>query len=135
MEFQIVQAFPPNIADLAEVFPKAMSYGVVFAHVKSIYNPSGLKLGPEIVAHECVHLERQQKLGVANWYAHYLTDKEFRYHEEMLAHRAEYQKLCELSPNRHGKRGALKHVAKKLSSQLYMGMVSFERAKRDLEAA
>lgn len=131
---KIINSYPPNIQQILEVFPLANGGGVIFAYAPDIYVPSGNDLPPELLAHEAVHIERQLVIGVDNWWAQYLIDPEFRYHEELLAHRAEYQKLCELIPNRQGRRSKLKHVAKKLSAALYGKMITFDKAVEDLTA-
>lgn len=131
---KIIVSRPPNYADIREVFPMAANEGVIFAYAPNIYVPSGASLPPELIAHESVHIQRQLAIGVELWWEKYLTDLPFRYEEELLAHRAEYQALCELQPNRQGRRSNLKHVAKKLSAGLYNKMVSFDQACKDLTA-
>ena len=55
-----------------------------------IYNPSGKIIPPALIAHEEVHLKRQVMHGADIWWDHYLRDSAFRYHEELLAHVAEF---------------------------------------------
>lgn len=129
---KIIHTFPPNIAAIVKVFPMATNSGTIFAFGEFIYVPSGKELPPELMAHELVHCERQLKQGVDEWWAQYLVDPDFRYHEELLAHRAEYLKLCELYPTRHQRRYFLQHVAKKLAARLYGKMVTIQRASEDI---
>lgn len=131
---KIIQSRPPNYTEIREVFPMAANENTIFAYAPDIYVPSGRALPPELIAHESVHIERQLAMGVEKWWAMYLSSHEFRYEEELLAHRAEYQKLCEVRNNRQGRRSSLKSVAKRLSSSLYGQMITFEQAAKDLTA-
>lgn len=87
----IINERPPNFAMIRAAFPKADAGGVIFAYDGDIYNPDGRALPPELVAHENVHLARQRESGADWWWHKYLHDSEFRYHEELLAHAAEFK--------------------------------------------
>ncbi len=128
----IINTVPPNFVAIKAVFPQANEKTTVFAFGEFIYVPSGSDLAPEILEHELVHCERQLKQGVDEWWAQYLTDPEFRYEEELLAHRAELKKLCELYPNRRQRRYFIQHVAKKLSAQLYGRLRKTQECVEDL---
>lgn len=133
---QIIEEYPPNIDEVAAVYPMAKTRpDVIFSYGEAIYNPSGQNLPQEILAHEMVHCIRQLEHpdGVEGWWQQYLTDSEFCYIEELLAHKAEYASICERHPGRPMRRKALQHVAKKLSSALYGKLVTFEQAKRALK--
>lgn len=123
---------PPNFDAISRRFPGARGHGVIFAYAPYIYAPHHKPdaLPPELIAHESVHIERQERMGVERWWAAYLVNDQFRYVEELLAHRAEYQHLSTLS--RQVRRSALKDVAKKLTAPLYGRMVNIEDAMRDL---
>lgn len=131
---RIIADFPPNIAEILKVFPLANGGSTIFAYAPDIYAPSGRDLPPELLEHESIHIERQLIMGVEAWWAQYLTDPAFVYEEELLAHRAEYKKLCEMFPNRNSRRSALKHVARKLSASLYGKMITLAKAAEALEA-
>ena len=134
---KIIVNYPPNIDAIAQVFPMAKTRkDVIFAYGEAIYNPSGQDLPQEILAHEMVHCMRQldHEGGVAGWWQEYLTDSEFAYYEELLAHKAEYASIIERHPSRPMRRRALRHVAKKLASSLYGKLVTFEKAKKALTA-
>lgn len=126
---EIVIDRPPNFEAIAAVFPGARGDGIIFAYGTKIFNPSGTPLPPEIIQHELVHCERQVAQGVEVWWDQYLIDGDFRYEEELLAHRAEYQTLCARYPERKNRRRALEHVAKKLAAPLYGRMVTVNQAK------
>lgn len=134
---KIIQAFPPNFAAIHRVFPGASGEGVIFAYAPDIYSMYVTDIPPELIAHESVHIERQaaHPYGVEAWWYRYLYgEMEWRYNEELLAHRAEYQKLCEIAPTRHMRRAALKVIGRKLAAPLYGKMVTTDRAMKDIAA-
>lgn len=130
----IVKSRPPNFADIVKVFPIARKPTVIFAYAPNIYNPAGQVLHPSLLAHESVHIKRQAAVGVTQWWERYLSDKQFRFDEELLAHRAEFKSLeCESRTYRQ-REVALKTVAKKLAAPLYGRMVTTERAMEMIAA-
>ena len=82
--------------------------------------------------HEAVHGIRQKEFGVEDWWDRYIEDKAFRYHEEMLAHRAEYLSMIRDGSNRNMRRMALKQVAKRLASPLYGCGGGWKKAAADI---
>ena len=129
---KIYNTRPPNYAAILAVFPSAARDGVIFAYAPDIYAPGNPNLHPALVAHEAVHVERQEKIGVEAWWAQYLVDAEFRYNEELLAHRAEYETLIKGNPSRHIRRAALKMVGDRLAAQLYGGLRTRKQAMADI---
>ncbi len=97
----IIVERPPNFELILKAFPNADKPGVIFAYGANIYNPSGGNIPVALLHHEAVHQNRQQDLGPASdltsvngpekWWAQYISDAEFRYREELLAHVAEYK--------------------------------------------
>lgn len=130
---QIIKSLPPNFSDIVKVFPMARGVNVIFAHYPNIYT-RGHGLTPELVAHESVHLERQKEMGVKDWWAKYLSDPQFRYDEELLAHVAEYKHLCTMLSVAAKREKALKHVTNKLASGLYNHMVTPKMAREAIIA-
>ena len=130
---EIKSEYPPNIKAIAAKFPGARGHGVIFAYAPFIYAPHHRpsSIPPELLAHEEVHLVRQEMMGVEKWWNVYISSGQFRYVEELLAHRAEYQFLSGLS--RQVRRSALKQVAQKLAAPLYGRMVSVDMAARQLQ--
>lgn len=128
-----IKSLPPNFAEIVKVFPMARGNNTIFAYYPNIHVPSGRPLTHELVMHEGVHLERQREAGVEKWWQQYLTDPQFRFDEELLAHRAEYRELCRVLPIKAKRDKALKHVARKLASVLYNHMATPKAAKELLE--
>lgn len=133
---KIVEKYPPNIRAIKSMF--ALPVGVVFAYGDTIYNPSGEKLSEAIIAHEEVH-QGQQGEDVKGWWERYLVDAHFRFHQELQAHRKEYQVMLAHAPSRNFRRLALSHIAHKLSAPMYgvggAGLTTFKRARDLLRTA
>lgn len=132
---EIIEGRPPNYEDIRRVFPMAERKGTIFAFQGAIYtlDPSGITIPLE--KHESVHIARQglELDGCIEWWEKYLKDPQFRYDEELLAHRAEYMAARETLVNRQQKRQALKYIAKRLSSPLYGKMVTQKQAEKEIK--
>jgi hypothetical protein len=127
-----VHDLPPNFEQIRAAFPDADKPGVIFAYDGSIYNPSGGLIPPALIAHENVHLGRQISVGADFWWGEYLRDAEFRYHEELLAHAAEFRMLRYEDRNQGA--ALLMRTALRLVAPLYnyVPPVSLQQAMKDL---
>jgi hypothetical protein len=114
----IIHDRPPNFEQILASFPKADGPGILFAHGTNIYNPSGLVVPPALIAHEEVHLYRQRDAGPTRWWGQYLTDTDFRYNEELLAHVAEFKTL-KIGNDRNAGAALLMRTAMRLIAPLY----------------
>jgi hypothetical protein len=133
---KIIKGFPPNFAALKKTFGRLPS-NVVFSYGDTIYAPGGQKLHPSIIAHEEAHGRRQLALGVTAWWDRYITDPAFRFEEELIGHRAEWQHFKSQQvplPSATAQRNALDHMAKRLSGPLYGNIVGYEQAMREITA-
>lgn len=111
---------PPNFELILKAFPDASGPGVIFAYGEHIYNPSGNPIPGPLVAHEKVHQERQRGVygNPDEWWFKYINEPQFRYHEEMFAHVAEYRtQLPGLDRNDRAK--LLQSTARRLIAPLY----------------
>lgn len=111
------QAISPFILVSAEVYGNLISK-----------NPN-----PRYIAaleHEKKHVEREKELGFINFGIKYLFSPEFRFQEELLATKEgmKYFKQNKLDFD-------TSRSAKFMSSWLYLWMVPYERAKRELDRA
>jgi len=107
---------------------------ILYAWGTKIYNPMGVEIAPEMMAHEEIHGIRQRQQGnLTTWWLDYTNDPEFRLAEEIPAHQAEYQHIIAGATSRNYRRAALKHVAKKLAAPLYGQLISVEQAKKELK--
>lgn len=128
---KIIKSYPPNFREIVKVFPMARKPGVIFAYAPYIYAPPGavLPLTPHLEAHEAVHLERQQSIGVEMWWKTYLQNRQFRYEEELFAHIEEYRSMIKagLDPEK-----SLLTVATRLASPLYSCGGGIDKAAKDI---
>ena len=131
---KIITDRPPNYDAILKVFPFANRPQTIFAYAPDIYAPGGKKIPQAIIDHEYIHIMRQEEMGVEKWWELYLNDPEFRYVEELLAHRAEYRSLMAGATSRQHRRVILKETAKKLCSPLYGKMRTLPQAISDIQA-
>lgn len=127
---KVIKAFPPNFVQLSKHFPIKGKPGILYAYGDVLYNPSGVKVTPWIMAHEEVHGMRQQDEGMSlgEWWDSYINYDDFRLKEELLAHRAEWQTYKSVHDWSSGY--YLDTISTRLSSPLYGSLLSFEEAKR-----
>lgn len=100
----------------------AVTDKTVIAYDKVIYSNEFLPLHLE--THERRHLIRQQKQGVNEWVEKYLSDPDFRLHEEAIA----YREQLDFIKDRDKRHKLRMRCAKDLSSPLYGNIVSYEDA-------
>lgn len=149
MKQEIVIDVPPNFAELLRIFPEARQVGVIFSYGDKIYNPSGLPIPPQLLAHEAVHGERQLAYTLSEcdstqennhsteqWWKRYCEDVKFRFEEELVAHVAEVKAFNTTVPKPDRERRALylHRVAQRLSGPLYGRMITYMEARRKLQA-
>jgi hypothetical protein len=116
----VVDARPPNYDKIVAVLPGAAQPGVMFAYDGKVYFPGGKgPLTRELDAHERVHLDRQAKVGLTEWWNDYLASPVFRNYEEFLAHRAEYEMYCRRHLNPVKRAQYLRMIAGRMASPLY----------------
>lgn len=126
----IERAYPPNYDAIKVALPEsAKRFGVLYAYGSTIYNPDGVKVDKLLYAHECKHGEQHAGLPV-EWWKLYLALPEFRFDQELEAHRAEWEAFIGDSPNRHMRRVYLNQIAHRLASNLYGGLCTVGDAKR-----
>ena len=131
---EIVLDFPPIYSEIAAVFRIHECRDVVFSFGPRLYNPYGLTIATEILAHEAIHGVRQRTGDhVLDWWKRYMEEPKFRLAEEAQAHRAEYRWLLAHGARKQ-RRKALKQVAIKLASPLYGRLVNADKARRILKA-
>lgn len=146
---RVVQAQPPLIDEIDAVF-HVRGKPVLFAWGDRIFNPLGIPVPPELMAHEAVHGERQLGTAVAGtargedalrqWWHRYLTDPDFRLAEELPAHVAEFRSLCDQHRHKwHSERNMRRmlaaHVGRRLAAPLYGNLITETAAKRLILAA
>jgi len=105
---------------------------VCFAFGHTVYSLNRPVIHQTAAAHEMVHVSRQLygPVSLGPWWDRYLSDKDFRFAEEIPAHQAEYRRACELAANRNDRRKALTTISHKLAGKLYNSMTTIAEAKR-----
>lgn len=123
---QVLFEYPPNYEDICAHIPAVKRQpSIVFTYAPTIYSPAGVKLPPDLVVHEEVHIERQT--NPAEWWDRYLTDIEFRLNEELEAYRAQYVWALH-NYKRAYRRVLLWSMAKDLSGAMYGKIVTKQEA-------
>ena len=132
---EVVCDFPPIYSKLSEVFRLHERRDVVFSFGPKLFNPYGVFVPDEIIAHEAIHGARQGESlnDIHGWWKRYMADPTFRLVEEIHAHRAECQWLLEHNTRRR-RRAAIKQVAAKLAAPLYGSLVTPSQARKLLKA-
>jgi hypothetical protein len=126
---RVIFTNPPNFEAIAAVIPAARNKGVIFAYGNIIYNPSGGPVMPATLAHEAVHC-RQQGDDVDGWWERYLADTQFRFDQEVEAHREEWRCWMKTGTrNRAERRRAMAMLGARLAGPLYGRMVPFSVAR------
>jgi hypothetical protein len=131
---KIVKENPPNFEDIIKVLPAATQAGVIFAYDGVIYAPGDYDLPQWLIAHEEVHFAQQEFVGgAAIWWERYLADPEFRYAEEIVAHRTELRVFNACTKDREAK---VKHrlvCSVRLSSEQYGNIRTQGEVWKDLK--
>jgi hypothetical protein len=86
-----IRDVPPLFDEIDAVFG-VRGKPILFAWGDKIFNPAGVTIPQELIAHEAVHGKRQG--DVVGWWRRYLVDPEFRLAEELPAHVAEFKSIC-----------------------------------------
>jgi len=128
----IIHARPPNFSHIALAFPFADRPGVIFSWGEDIFNPSGVEIPGELLAHERAHGQRQLAPGMNPyfWWERYIEDPKFRLEEELAGHKAEYAAFKSHEHNARKRERMLGHIAEKFSSPLYGSMITQPHARR-----
>jgi len=123
---QVLYSLPPNYEDICSHIPAVRkNKAIVFVYAPNIYSPAGIELRPDLIAHEEVHVKRQD--DPAAWWEQYLVDKDFRLREELIAYQAQYKYMVE-HYDRAKRRGILLSIAKDLSGPMYGGIITKAQA-------
>ena len=118
---------PPVMDKLEKAFGVKWGGDVCVAYNDTIYHSKPLH--PSVIVHENVHLKRQGKDSDA-WYESYIRDNKFRFGEELLAYRMQYQYLKETMKDRNELARHWFRLAKDLSSPMYGSVISHREAMK-----
>lgn len=140
---EVVNEYPPNWDLIKVALPKATG-NALFCYGDTVYNPSKQEIQPDRMFHESVHKD-QQGDDVDGWYKRYLTDREFRFQQELEAYGKQFMVLKDGVERMadefraEGKRlgigknnvleAALDSMASALSGDAYGNLVDFGQAR------
>lgn len=130
---KVLLQHPPNIDEIDAAFGSRSKPGILYAYGDAIYNPSGAPLTPWLLAHELTHILNQAGDPDA-WWRKYIEDVEYRYNEELLAHRAEMRTRLQGVRDRNARIKLVMETAARLSNPLYKTGRGLLKAKKDLES-
>lgn len=125
---------PHNLAYLCGQKFDLTGKNPIWAYGDTIYNPGGFPISYDLVAHETVHGARQGD-DPEGWWVRYLEDPEFRFKEELVAYRAQYQFIKLTNKDRELVARALMNIARDLSGPMYGSICSFDEAVKAIRAA
>ena len=121
---KVSDQLPPNYSDIASTF-QLSGFNAVFTYGDTLYNPTGLEVSEDLMAHEEVHAKQQT--NPEEWWSRYLVDPEFRLSQELEAYKAQYKWFSDKP--RPERRWFLREFAKNLSSKLYGGIINKAQAE------
>lgn len=117
---KIENSFPPlTVVELIETLdPEYRSRkNIVTTYDGVLYNPSGGDIGPEIIAHEEVHIKQQTDFpgGPLEFVKEFVSNETFRFRQEVEAYKAQLEYEV-----KHG--AALYKVRRRLAAKLLNGV-------------
>ena len=116
---KIIEQDPPHPL-LLRIITAGMrpQYDTLFPWAPDIYNPSGLAIPPDIMIHEAAHIAQQGNNPEA-WWQRYITDKQFRFDQELKANREQYKFVCKVLKDRNDRARALRTIARNMAGEVY----------------
>lgn len=115
---KLIKDYPPNILAIDAHF-HTMGKPILYTYGDAIYNPLDIHVPNYLLAHETVHMMRQMKDGPEAWWTKYIEDQEYRYEEELAAHRVEFAVLADQLTDRNARAKLLMATAARLVAPLY----------------
>lgn len=106
-----------------------------WAYGDTIYNPGGIVIRPDILAHEEQHGVQQaaHEGGKDGWWKQYLSDPRFRLEQEADAYGVQYKWFCKRYKDRNERNRFLLMISAQLSGPLYQVAVSHIQARAMIE--
>lgn len=98
---------------------------IIFTYAPNIHTSDG-KISDDLYVHESTHL-KQQGDNPKSWWEKYLTDKNFRFSQELEAYQKQWE-YAKLKYSRTKQLRVLQHSARVLSSKIYGNIIKYEEA-------
>lgn len=129
--FRIVIGKPACFDRVSAAFGLQDKRGLIMTIGATCWNVDGWHMDEPLIAHEKLHSQRQLAYGDLDGYLDlYLTNPEFRFAEELLAHQEEWRCIKDTIPLRSARRERLWVAVDRLSSPMYGALVTRGEAKR-----
>lgn len=120
---KILKEYPPNIVKIRKAFP--INVNTVFTYGDTIYAPLiEFQIPTDLLVHEQTHAV-QQGADPEGWWDRYISDVKFRFNQEMVAYKNQYQYYCSMVPDRNRRHKFAVTLAHDFASPLYGGIVDF----------
>lgn len=119
---KIVIGYPKNWDKINEKF-KFKDEKFLLTLGDTLYNPSNIEIGKSYMVHEEFHSKRQLRMGLEKYIQKYLNDPLFRFVEELLAYRIQWNFI------KFHDGPSIDQLAKEFSSFTYGFDIDFETAK------
>jgi len=115
----IKQEYPPIYERAKEIFDIDDRF-TIYTYGEFLYNPAGITITNDLVAHESIHMEQQKAIGGADiWWDKYFIDEDFRFSQEAEAYHAQYAYYCMIQKDRNKQAKYLWKIAQYLSGPTY----------------
>lgn len=111
---KVVKDYPPNYETIRLALNLQGNKTRFFCYGDAIYSPDGTEPPEDVIYHEHIH-ELQQGKFPDNWWAQYLTNKDFRLKQEIEAYGAQYKVLKDAGIRGKGLQMVLTDLATSLS--------------------
>lgn len=132
---EIINDYPPNWEKIKKIFP-VDNAEVVMAYNGNIYNPFKLPLRDDLIFHEMVHIDQQDRakekgITIDQWWERYANNKESRIELEAQAYGKQIQFIRK---NQGEKRAvqALTAFSNYLSGPIYGSVITRPNAFKKL---
>lgn len=125
---RIIEEFPPNY-DLIDKSFNLKDKKPIFTYGDTIYNPHKIFISKDLIEHETIHSIRQ--INPSAWWTHYLQYPDFRFIEESIAYKHQYNYWCKEHKDRNDRAKFLHYLAAALSSSMYGYCCTYNQAKKE----
>lgn len=119
---------PPVYDECVRRFGVNWKRGVIFTYGNTIH--CRYKISVQKIAHEIIHIEQQNEMGVNQWWQKYFDDVEFRLSQELEAYQNEVEWVNSNIHNPKLKQKTLNEIVFDLSGPMYGNIISADEAKR-----
>lgn len=104
----------------------------VWTYGDTIYNPGGINMPEDLIAHESTHAVQQENYegGKDAWWKRYLIDADFRAEQEAQAYGVQYASFCSTNKDRNRRALFLNTIAGTLSGPLYQVAMNKAQASK-----